>query len=291
MDVEVITPETTGLVDIDVVVVSGADPGVNNLIAEETLSQKAGESSGPKASSFAYDVDIVADDRLFVRGRGLESEWSADLTVRNNGSEPLVLGAVSLVRGTFDFAGRRFDVTTGEILFDRLSPNDPVIDLAADYETADGLVATVSVSGRSSGPTVELPSTPSGPQNDIMALVLFGKPTEQLSAVESLQTAQALASLGGVGPFGGGGGGIVGSLRQSTGLDLLNVDLDGPGGAASLTAGKYLADGLFVSATQDVNGNNGSIRVEYELTDNITVESRVRADGDQTVSANYKKDF
>ncbi|VAW01261.1 hypothetical protein MNBD_ALPHA05-1195, partial [hydrothermal vent metagenome] len=57
------------------------------------------------------------------------------------------------------------------------------------------------------------------------------------------------------------------------------------------TVGKYVADGLFVTATQDAQGDNGSVRVQYEITDSITVETEVKQDGNQTVSANWKRDF
>jgi len=206
---------------------------------------------------------------------------------------PIVLGKSQLRRGTFDFSGRRFNLTEGEVTFDRLSPNDPVVSIIAQYVSngSDGneTTAIVSVSGRGSDTKVELTSEPSRPPSDVMALILFGKPSEELTALESLQTAQALASLGGIGPFAGGG--VLGGLRQSTGLDLLNVDLDPESGASSLTVGKYIADGLFVSATQDIKGENASVRIEYEVTDNITVESDIRQNGDQTVSTNWKKDF
>ena len=52
-----------------------------------------------------------------------------------------------------------------------------------------------------------------------------------------------------------------------------------------------MADGFFVSASQDAEGRNGSVRVKYEITDNITVETEIEQTGDQTVSANWKKDF
>ncbi|MEL7487796.1 MAG: translocation/assembly module TamB domain-containing protein, partial [Pseudomonadota bacterium] len=74
-------------------------------------------------------------------------------------------------------------------------------------------------------------------------------------------------------------------------LDLLNLDLDPENGGSALTVGKYVADGLFVSATQDVRGENGAVRIEYEITNNITVESELQQNGDQTVSANWKRDF
>lgn len=296
MNVEIITPPQTGLVPIEVIKKSvyDATPSATGMpqplpLPNADRQQQTTTPTEPGGGLAALDLAIKADDRLFVRGRGLESEWESDLTVTLLEQDPIALGSITLRKGTFDFTGRRFDVTTGEIIFDKLSPNDPVIDVIAEYETSDGLVAQVRASGRATDLNVELTSTPSRPANEVMALILFGKPADQLSALESIQSAQALATLGGIGPFGGGD--AIGSLRNAAGLDLLNIDLDPENGASALTVGKYVADGLFVSATQDVEGKNGSVRIEYEIRDNITVESNVRQDGDQTISANWKKDF
>ncbi len=280
LNAEVVAPESTGLVDIDV---AAADGGPRPL-------QNQPPAAAPPPMEF--DVAIKADDRIFIRGRGLESEWSADVRAVSGDAGPTVLGAVNLRRGWIDFSGRRFDLTRGEIRFNRLNPNNPDLDLRAEYETTDGTVAAIVIGGRAQSPSVGLESTPSLPREDIMALVLFGKPATELTAAESLQMAEALASLAGVGPFGGGGGGgLTGSARSSLGLDLLNLDLDPESGGSALTVGKYVADGLFVSATQDVRGENGSVRIEYELRDNITVETELEQNGDQTVSANWKRDF
>lgn len=276
LDAEIITPETTGLVPIEVV-------NINDI------EDDAGRAPGAKPSTISYDIKLSADDRIFVRGRGLDSEWSASLRAVSIRNEPIVLGAMRLRRGTIDFSGRRFDISRGAITFDRLSPNNPLLDIRAEFETSEGVTANIEISGRAREPNIELNSIPDLPDEDIMALVLFGKPAGELTAFESLQTAQALASLGGIGPFGGTG--VTGSIRRATGLDMLNFDIDPENGGGSLTVGKYVADGLFVSATQDAQGKGGAVIVEYEITDNISVETEVRQDGDQTVSANWKKDF
>ena len=276
LNAEIVTPENTGLEPITVVSIDDA-------------KDQADIALSPPASTVDYKIGVKADDRIFIRGRGLESEWSADVTAQNDRGAPLITGQLNLKRGWLDFSGRRFSLTKGVIDFDRLSPNNPLLDMKAEYETGDGVTAIIAIAGRAATPTIALESTPSKPQEDIMALILFGKPAEELSALESLQTAQALASLGGVGHFGGDG--LTGALRQATGLDLLNVNLDPENGGGSLTVGKYVADGLFVSATQDAQGKNGSVRVEYNITDNISVETEVQQDGEQTVSANWKKDF
>lgn len=280
LDAEIITPESTGLVDIEVVSLDGTDG-----------APPADLTSAPPDNGLDYDIRISADDRIFIRGRGLESEWSADVHAVKGREEPLVLGDMSLRRGWLDFSGRRFDLTRGAIEFDRQQANNPRLDIRAELDAGDGVTAAIVVSGRADEPEIELTSTPTMPSEDVMSLILFGKPAENLSALESLQTAQALASLGGIGPFGGGGGGVTGKLRRAVGLDLLNVDIDPENGGGSLTVGKYVAEGFFVSASQDAQGRKGSVSVKYEITDNITVETELEQEGDQTVSANWKKDF
>ena len=226
-----------------------------------------------------------------MRGRGLESEWKTDLHVSGDAREPLITGSVSLRRGYLDFASRRFTLTKGDVTFDRLSRNNPTLDVRAEYDAANNVTAAIEVSGRAKSPSIALTSTPSLPTNDIMALVLFGKQATDLTATESLQVAAALAQLSGVGPFGGGGGGITGIARRTLGLDLLNVDIGANAGESKLEVGKYVAEGLFISASQDVQGKNGSVRVQYDITPSISVETELQQDGEQTVSANWKHDF
>ncbi len=278
MNIEIVTPEMTGLVPIHIVSIDENGREINST------------TEPPLSMPIDLDIALTANNKIFLRGRGLESEWSAKVKALTIEEQPILLGGIDLRRGTLDFSGRRFELTQGEITFDKLSPNNPIVDLRAEYQTEDNITATIVIAGRATTPSITLESTPSLPKEDIMALVLFGKPANELSAVESLQMAQALASLGGIGPFGGGGG-LTGSAREALGLDLLNVDLDTETGASALTVGKYVAEGLFVSATQDVKGEKGSVRIEYEVRDNVSVETELEQNGDQTVSANWKYDF
>ncbi len=276
LNAEITTRDTAGFTDIEVI-------AFNNGADEPPAPPQR------KASNLAFAISINADDRVFIRGRGLESEWSANVSAENGREEPQILGNLSLRRGWLDFSGRRFDLTRGVISFDRLSQNNPLLDIRAELAAGDGVTAAIVISGRANEPSISLTSTPARPPEDVMSLVLFGKPAQELSAFESIQTAEALASLSGVGPFGGEG--LTGRLRNAVGLDLLNVDIDPENGGGSLTVGKYVAEGFFVSATQDAEGKNGSVRVKYEITDNITIESELEQNGDQTVSANWEKDF
>lgn len=278
LEAKLFTPERVGLVDIDVVAV-GSDG-----------SQIAKVASPRNRSALRYAVSIAADDNIAVNGRGLDSEWRANAQISGTSAQPLILGTMNLNRGDLEFAGRRFNLTRGSIGFDTLAPNDPTISLRAERESRDGATVAVVITGRSSALRVSLESTPSRPSEDVMALILFDKPAQELSAFESLQVADALTQLGGVGAFGGKG--VTGAARDALGLDLLNLNVDQADSSESLlTVGKYVTDGLFVSASQNARGENGSLRIEYEVGQSFSVETELRQDGDQTISANWKKDF
>ncbi|MEO0400399.1 MAG: translocation/assembly module TamB [Pseudomonadota bacterium] len=289
LNAEATPPPATGLTPITITGLNGdaskSDAPQKN---SRTANKDQADNAGPDV---ALDISIDAPQSLFVRGRGLNSEWRAALRLTGTAQNPLLLGGVNVRRGTIDFTGRRFSITDGAINFDRLTPNNPSLNLRAAYDTGEDVVAAIVVGGRARAPSVSLESTPTLPREDIMALMLFGKPANELTAFESVQIAQALASLGGLGPFGGGGPGVIGSARESLGLDMLNVDFDTATGASALTVGKYVADGLFVSATQDAGGDGGAVRVEYELGSAFSVETELEQSGDQTVSANWKRDF
>lgn len=276
---ELFTPNDTGLVDIEVIAVNG-----------DRASSSRGPATTRRKGTLRYEIRLTSDDNIVVQGRGLNSTWRANAQIVGNRDRPLILGVLNLRRGDLEFSGRRFDLTRGSIGFDTFAPNDPAIDIRAERETREGVTVAVVISGRSSALKVALESTPSLANEDIMALILFDKPADQLSAFESLQVADALTQLGGVGVFGGKG--VAGAARDALGLDLLNLEIDETDSSASLlTVGKYVTDGLFISASQNARGENGSLRIEYEIGSSFSVETELRQDGDQTVSANWKKDF
>lgn len=278
LSAELFTPTQVGLVDIDVIAVNGD--------GQPTLEAATAQRRG----AVRYEIRLTSDDSIVVSGRGLNSTWRANAQIAGGQGRPLVLGVMNLSRGDLEFSGRQFDLTRGSIGFDTFAPNDPTIDIRAERETRDGVTVAVVIAGRSSALKVSLESSPSIANEEIMALILFDKPADQLSAFESLQVADALTQLGGVGVFGGKG--VAGAARDALGLDLLNLEIDEADSSASLlTVGKYVTDGLFIAASQNARGENGSVRIEYEIGSSFSLETELRQDGDQTVSANWKRDF
>ncbi|MDA3873476.1 MAG: translocation/assembly module TamB domain-containing protein, partial [Kiritimatiellae bacterium] len=65
-----------------------------------------------------YDFTVEAPARVFVRGRGLDSEWSALIKVKGEGAEPRLSGDLTLIRGRFQFFGKRLQLNRGIVTFD-----------------------------------------------------------------------------------------------------------------------------------------------------------------------------
>lgn len=255
------------------------------------IDSRNGERSTPRPVSaeprlpVALDVDVEVPGRTFVRGRGLDSQWQGRLRVRGTTAAPELVGRLQVVSGSFDLLGRRFTLERGEIVFDGGDRIDPRLDLVARAQTAD-ITAEAVLGGTASAPTLRLSSTPELPQDEILARVLFSREAGQLTAAQGLQLAQAAAALAGGGP------GVFDRLRGTFGLDRLDVG-SGSGTQANptLSAGKYISDGVFVGVDQSLSGESRA-RVEVEVLPNITVETEVgNRGGGAGIGLNWRMDY
>ena len=279
--------------EVDYAIPSSSGPSVPKLhiVQVDKPVSKNGEDeeeSSPFLEKIKLAIAVSANNRIFVRGRGLDSEWSTKLDVGGTAAEPALDGKISIVRGALDFGGRSFEFEKGLITFDPNAGLDPYLSISAASETKSDIKAGLKITGRASKPSISLYSNPTLPQDDIMSYVLFGKPAQNLSALETVQVARAVAQLTNFGGLGGGGS-VLGFARKFAGVDVLSVNTEGD--AVGLSAGKYIRDGVFVSVNQDLSGQAGNVSVEIEATDNITVATDVGQDADASVSINWKKDY
>ena len=189
------------------------------------------------------------------------------------------------MRGEADVVGRTLTFSKGVITFDGLADIDPRLDIEATLTNAD-VTAIVQVTGRASAPQLTLSSEPALAQDEILARAFFGKPGAKLSAVDAIRVGQGLATL-----TGGGGGGFdpTGFARDLFGLDVLDVGTDDTGSGASVRAGKYLSDDLFVGVEQ--GAGSSAVTVELEVLPNIKVDTEVGAEGGSSVGATWSYDY
>ncbi|HEY3850760.1 MAG TPA: translocation/assembly module TamB, partial [Steroidobacteraceae bacterium] len=243
-------------------------------------------ASAAKRLQIGLDVTVAAPREILVQGRGLDAELGGSLRIRGTTAAPLVSGpGFDLLRGTFSLAGSTltFD-NTSRVSFDgtglKKSNLDPTLDFTAT-STVQTTTVKLQISGYADSPKFEF-SSPSNPQmapDEIMALLLFGQPAAQLTALQVAQVGAALATLSGVG---GSGGNPLTKIQKSLGLDRLSVGANtvqtATGGTensgAAIQAGRYIFRRVYVEGRQTTTGTS-QVQVDVDLTKHLKLQTRL----------------
>ncbi len=264
-----------GVPHIDVIEVQGPE--------EEVIE----EPQEPPPLPMMLDVTLkTGTSPAQVTGRGVNSLWTGSVRATGLVEDPALDGTLTAQRGTLDFAGKTFTLERGVVSFSGEKPIDPRIDIALTYSRSD-FAATVAVTGRGSTPKIELSSEPSLPRDEIISRILFEKNVGELSAFEAAQLANTAAELSGGGI---GGFGILNQIQNELGLDVLRVDT-GASGGTTVSAGKYLREGVYVGVEQGALASDSNVKVEVDVTDNISVETKIGNDASSDVGVNWKWDY
>ena len=237
--------------------------------------------------NWKLDIDLIADNQIYVSGMGLDSEWSADIKVRGTTGKPVLTGGIDLIRGTLGFAGRSFDLQSGQLRFNGGSMTNPTLKLVASGE-ADDVDVNINITGSAEDPEIAFSSTPSLPQDEIMARILFGNSIGELTPIQAVQLASSLNGLRG----GGGGLNPLGVLQSSVGIDrlrILGADED-TGRSTSIAAGQYISNDIYVEIVTDARGYTAT-QLEISLTPALSVLSSVGSFGGSNVNVRYRKDY
>lgn len=245
-----------------------------------------------EAGVIRLDIEVDMPDRVFVRGRGLDSEWQGRVTVTGTAAAPRIAGLIQSRRGRLDFAGKAFTVQPSRIRISERAAGgvEAVLDINAETRQRD-LTVLVSVTGPADEPAIALSSIPELPDDEVLSRLLFDRSAGALSPLEAAMLARSLSTLRG----GGGGGGLLAfdpitEIRQAVGLDVLRVDM-AEGSGPVVETGRYLADGVFVGVRQGAAAGTGSVVVEIELFDTVTVDSRVKPDGSNDVGVKFRWNY
>jgi translocation and assembly module TamB len=238
-------------------------------------------------SPWRLDLRANARNRLAVTGLGLDSEWRARLAIRGTTEAPRITGEAELVRGGYEFAGRRFELERGFIRFNGESPPDPALDITAEAGIT-GLNATIRVTGTGQKPEIAFTSVPSLPEDELLSRLLFGTSINNLSAPEALQLAAAVNSLRDP----GGGLDPINAVRRAAGLDRLRIlpaDV-ATGQRTTVAAGKYVTRRVYVEVATDGQGYSAT-RVEWELTRWLSLLSSISTLGRTSANIRISKDY
>lgn len=252
------------------------------------------ETRRGKPPALEIGLDLKAKlPAVQVEGRGLRSEWSGAVALAGTTTEPKIGGELRLKRGTFALLGKSFTLTEGQIVFGGGAEFDPSLRVIAEREVRDA-VARATLTGSLSAPILEFSARPELPVDEVLARLLFDKTAGQVGAAEALQLAQAAAALRG----GASSAGVIEEIGRKFGFDRVDVstvETVDEGGTASeapaLSVGRDLGEDVRVGVEQGIQPGTGSVSVEVDIGKNLSVESRVGAQGRSGLGLRWKYDY
>lgn len=240
--------------------------------------------AGPWVSS-TIDVAIRLPENAVLRGRDLRvgsgtmGLGDVNMTVggllrlrKAPGATAGVVGAVEVVRGFYEFQGRRFTVGRGSALrFRGNELSNPVLDVTGEREVS-GVTARVRVAGTAQRPVLSLSSSPALAESDVLALIVFNQPLSQLGAsqqVDLLERAGDIAL-----------GTLASSLTESIGraldVDLFEIRSPTAGEAGEVALGTQVNERVFIGVRQEFGSSEMSrVSIEYRISEALRLLTSV----------------
>ena len=241
-----------------------------------------GASTGGEASGGVFDplqmyVRLTAPNALVIKANDLRAPGARiglgalNVTVgsdvyisKSPWDQVRLIGTVNTVRGTYDFQGRRFTILRdGRIRFEGLDDLDAALDIRAE-RVIQGVTTNVNIRGRLTQPELALSSTPPLEEADILALIVFNQPINQLG--EGQQA--SLSSIAGSMALGAATGPLAQSIGNALNLNTFELNVAPQSGvAADITVGQQIGQNLYVKLDRGI-GDQGqtNLVLEYELT-------------------------
>ncbi|MGR3248580.1 MAG: translocation/assembly module TamB domain-containing protein [Paracoccus sp. (in: a-proteobacteria)] len=241
----------------------------------------AGPPATPPANPPRLDLTVNAPNQVFIRGRGVDAEMGGSFRITGTPRNVVPIGNLELIRGRVDLLGNRFDLTEG--LVELQGSLVPVIRLVAETER-DGITTRIIIDGEIRDPEITFESSPELPQEEVLSQLLFGRGLGNISPLQAAQLANAIAVLAGR-----GGDGIIGNLRESAGLDDLDLTTDDDGNI-ELRAGRYLSENLYTDVSVGESGTS-TINLNLDITDSLRARGSVGSDGESSLGVFFERDY
>ncbi len=234
------------------------------------------------------DVTVRIPSGLLLRGRGLEVELAGQLHVQRQEGMPTVVGQLETVRGSLRYLGRIFKVDRGIVGFYGDDTLDPTLDISLST-TVGSYQITIQFTGTALKPRLALSSTPSLEQGDIIAVLVFGEPLDQLDTDQMnlvrRRTTDLLAIYG--------SSLLDSSVGQQLGVDMITVaEGRNENEGSALVVAKYLSPKVLLKYEQALSDwTMFFITLEYRFFGDFNLQTIVGRNGESGAELNWSHDY
>ena len=254
----------------------------NEILRQAKIFRGEFEPRDMQVTPFNGTLDIsvsVSNGGFFIRGRGIFAEMAGDLKLQGSTENPELSGIFTMKKGRLSLFGRNLIFERGIVTF--AGGLIPELDFLSTYETP-GVTIFVSVVGEASDPEFIFESIPELPQDEILALLLFGRQIDQLSTLQIATLAAQVAAFTNNIPTGWE------FIGDSIGVDILDLETDEEGNT-NFEIGKYINERIYLGLNK--KGDTNSVAVDVDITKNLTGHGELDDLGESKVGIEFNYDF
>ncbi len=212
-------------------------------------------------------IDISLGDDVSFTGFGMSTKLAGNLNIQQTvGGSNRTYGELTIVDGTYEMYRQSLNISQGKFLFFGAYDN-PGIDLRATREV-DNYTVGVLMNGTLKNINSQLFSTPALPDNDIIAVLVTGRPFSEAGEQDGNAMLSAIARLGV-----DRSEGLTNQVRSSLGLDVLAIDASDDINNSVLTIGKYLTPDIFVRYGIGLFDSQSKVAVDYTLSERVKLQA------------------
>jgi autotransporter translocation and assembly factor TamB len=255
---------------------AGSRPSAQPVDAERTEQAEQPAPSSP-FDAVQLDVHLTVPNDLVVKANDLKAPNApiglGALNITLGGDlwaskapwdQVRLVGVVNTVRGTYEFQGRRFTILRdGTVRFEGTDDINPALDIRTE-RIIQAVTARVNVQGTLEHPEIVLSSVPPLEQADILSLIVFNQPINQLGEGQQISLAQRAQSMA----IGAAASELSKSIGSALNLDTFEINTaPETGGGPSLTVGQQVGQNLYLKVQQGIGDTSQTnVILEYELT-------------------------
>ena len=208
----------------------------------------------------------------WVKGDNMRVEFWGDLDIVKNSDVFELFGDIEVLRGQYDFLGRRFKLSEGEIYFQGGEKINPTLNVKADYvfrdSRKDKKTLRLIISDRALEPKLQFtiddkPIT----EGEAISYILFSRAPNEVGSSTTSQAGYIATDL----VYGMMSAELSNRLGSSLGLDYIEIKGQDNLNSATFIVGKYVTPDLFMSYEHSIGALEEDtppqvVTVEYELS-------------------------
>lgn len=278
------------------------------ILAMATAANRPSETQLPTfLQQTRFNLRLRKSTDLWIDNNLARVRLYPEITLIGNPAQPNISGRVSIQEGYILYLDRKFTITRGTADFIDPHRINPIIDFSAAanikaYQTASktAYTVTLSLTGPLDELVTELSSQPTLEQMDIVALLTVGATRAELINRQGDISGGNLANVlqGRLTDYSSQRISGFASQKIGTLLNLEDMSVEGnlfdfgKSWGPQLLASKKISERATLTFTSTVGHiNDQSIRLDYKLTDNVSLEGQTDQKGRSGIDLKYQLKF